>query len=117
MTVPKWKPRHRAGCDRPKPVDQITRGGRLRRSCPSCATFWWPEQSDDDGPAPVAEPVLEPVLEPPPAPPARLVCREHGHGVTWKGRGCPDCEAEARARAALRRRRPRPAPVVGVDLL
>lgn len=40
------------------------------------------------------------------APLVGMVCREHLKPVSWKGTGCPECEAE-RVQAAGRVRRPR----------
>lgn len=71
---------HRDDCPNPATPLQAFMGrmGDPMLTCPACKA-WKVARKAEAAPAPVAEPS------------ARYVCREHGHRVNWRGRGCPRC--------------------------
>lgn len=94
-------------------------------TCPGAKTYTVPGRYGDTlvrcrgcqrfavTPAPVDTVTPERRLDPRPvvilaaaSPVVGMVCRDHHRPVSWKGTGCPECEAE-RVQAAGRVRRPR----------
>lgn len=83
--------KHRDSCTDPTSALETFTGrlGDTLEGCPACHAF--KVKRDTPPPAPLA-------------PPARYVCRDHGHPVSWRGRGCPQCTRFLSLSPAARRR-------------